>query len=88
MVEVDGLPTYVIFVPVGTSGRVYDVESGEGRTFAGGTANEPLVFRDRMRRATRLAANKRFGDGNYKVIDETSATVAAKVWTRLEVLPK
>jgi hypothetical protein len=85
VVTVDGMATEVIIIPVEGKQGLFDVEAREGSAFAGGTSNQPLVFRARMRDATKIVVSQRFEGKTVRVLDEVSAQGIAKLWTRIEV---
>ena len=83
--EFDGYPIVVTLIKVGEN--VYDVESKDGRSFAVTGMMEPLVSKDRFRRAAMMVMRKRFGNAaTIKTLDEDYPSGAAHLlFIRYEV---
>lgn len=68
-IELDGFPIVVTIIKVGDN--VYDVEAAEGRIISFTGFTEPLVRKDRFRRAAMMVMRKRFGNAaTIKTLDE------------------
>ncbi len=83
--ELDGYPIVVTLIKIGEN--VYDVEAADGRSFAVTGMREPLVSKDRFRRAAMMVMRKRFGNAaTIKTLDEDYPSGAAhKLFMRYEV---
>jgi hypothetical protein len=83
-IELDGYPILVTIIKV--SENVYDVEAKDARAIAFTGLNQPLVSKDRYRRASMIVMRKRFGEApTIRTLDEDFPQGAPKLFIRYEV---